>query len=109
LIARAERPDAGLLGYVCVEHSERRNIGPCHVPPARWQTEWQKSALHTRKETEMIMPFGKFKGHDLESLPSSYLKWLAENINEDIPKNKAICMAADKEYLFREKNSCHIE
>jgi len=55
------------------------------------------------------MPFGKFKGHDLENLPSSYLKWLAENINENSPKNKAICMAADKEYSFREKNNCHIE
>lgn len=28
----------------------------------------------------MKMPFGKYKGQQLEDLPTSYLYWLAENI-----------------------------
>jgi len=58
----------------------------------------------------MIMPFGKFKGQNIESLPSSYLRWLAENIVEDkSQRNKDICLAADKEWQHREKYDCHIE
>jgi hypothetical protein len=57
----------------------------------------------------MIMPWGKFKGKDIEDLPSSYLKWLAENIDEKKPQNKAICIAADKEYQYRTKYNCHSE
>ena len=58
----------------------------------------------------MIMPWGKFKGQDLESLPSSYLRWLAENIVEDkSQRNKDICLAADKEWQYREKYNCHVE
>lgn len=28
----------------------------------------------------MKMPFGKYKGEDLEDLPTSYLLWVAENV-----------------------------
>jgi len=54
------------------------------------------------------MPYGKFKGQDIVSLPSAYLLWIAENIGENTPRNKAICLAADQKYQFREKNDCHI-
>jgi len=27
-----------------------------------------------------IMPFGKYRGEDLGSIPTSYLQWFAENI-----------------------------
>ncbi len=55
----------------------------------------------------MKMPWGKFKDKEIENLPSQYLKWLAENIGEDTPQRKAICIEADKEYQFREKHDCH--
>lgn len=55
------------------------------------------------------MPWGKFKGQEISSLPSPYLRWLAENIKEDTPRNKAICLAADKEYQFRVQYNCHVE
>ncbi len=33
----------------------------------------------------MIITFGKFKGQKIKELPSSYLKWLLQNIpNEDV-------------------------
>jgi uncharacterized protein (DUF3820 family) len=28
----------------------------------------------------MKMPFGKHKGEDLEDIPTSYLQWVAENV-----------------------------
>ncbi len=28
----------------------------------------------------MLMPFGKYKGHDLTALPDAYLIWLTANI-----------------------------
>ena len=56
----------------------------------------------------MKMPYGKFKGQDIEEIPSGYLKWLAENIDERNPRNKEICLAADKEWQWREENDEHI-
>jgi hypothetical protein len=50
----------------------------------------------------MIMPFGKYHGTDIEDLPSSYLKWLAENCQDE-----DICEAADKEYSYRNDHKCH--
>lgn len=55
----------------------------------------------------MIMPYGKFKDKQIHELPSPYLKWLAENIDENNKQNTAICQAADEEWQFREKNNCH--
>jgi len=57
----------------------------------------------------MIMPYGKFKGKPIEELPSSYLRWMAENINDEYKKEESICLAADKEYQYREKNGMHFE
>lgn len=44
----------------------------------------------------MIMPWGKHKGRAIEELPSGYLKWLADNCEDD-----EICEAAQTEYDFR--------
>ena len=44
----------------------------------------------------MKMPFGKFKGKDIEDLPSDYLKWVAGNVDDE-----DICCAADEEYRYR--------
>lgn len=45
---------------------------------------------------ELIMPFGKYHGVAISDLPSSYLRWLAENCRDE-----TICEAADEEYTFR--------
>jgi len=44
----------------------------------------------------MQMPWGAFKGEEIEGIPSGYLKWLAENCEDD-----EICTAADEEYRWR--------
>lgn len=50
------------------------------------------------------MPFGKHKGKLVTDLPSSYLKWLAEECEND-----EICEAADEEYRWRTDNHAHFE
>lgn len=55
----------------------------------------------------MKMPYGKFKGKEINQLPSGYLRWMAENWKEDTPNNSAICLAADKEYQHRERHGMH--
>ncbi len=44
----------------------------------------------------MLMPWGKHRGQDIEDLPTDYLKWLAENCDDD-----DVCDAADEEYRWR--------
>lgn len=53
----------------------------------------------------MKMPFGKYKGKEIEDLPSRYLYWLATNIEDD----DRVQEAADKEYHYRELYGCHFE
>jgi len=48
------------------------------------------------------MPWGKFKGKEMEDIPSGYLRWLAENC-----KDEKVCCAADEEYQWREKYNEH--
>ena len=50
----------------------------------------------------MRMPWGKFKGDDIDDVPSDYLKWLAANCDDD-----EIATAADEEYRRRTDNSAH--
>ena len=57
----------------------------------------------------MKMPWGKFKGREIELLPSAYLKWLAENCGEESPRNKQVCIEADIEWQYRERYNCHVE
>lgn len=56
-----------------------------------------------------VMPFGKHKGKAIENLPSSYLKWMAENFDEKDPTRRVLCLEADKEYQHREQHNCHFE
>ena len=51
---------------------------------------------------DFIMPYGKFKGREMTEIPSGYLKWLAENCEDE-----AICCATDEEYQWREANYEH--
>jgi len=52
----------------------------------------------------MIMPWGKHKGKDIEDLPSSYLKWLTENCDDD-----KICEASDEGFSWRSDHKAHKE
>jgi hypothetical protein len=42
------------------------------------------------------MPWGIYTGKSLEDIPSSYLKWLSEECDDD-----NVCEEADKEYEWR--------
>ena len=53
---------------------------------------------------QIKMTFGKFKGRRIEDLPSSYVRWLAENCKLDY-----IATAADQEYSYREQFDLHQE
>ena len=57
----------------------------------------------------MKMPWGKFKGTEIDKLPSSYLLWVAENVNEDSDLNKKIVKEADEEWQHRERYNNHFE
>jgi hypothetical protein len=48
------------------------------------------------------MPWGKFKGKTLEDIPSSYLRWLQNNCEDD-----EIQEAAEAEYQWRTDHSKH--
>ena len=50
----------------------------------------------------MKMPFGKFKGQKIDDIPSDYLKWVSENV-----ENEDVCCAADEEYRWRTDNNEH--
>jgi hypothetical protein len=50
----------------------------------------------------MRLPWGKHKGEDIEDVPSDYLRWLAENCEQDY-----IATAADEEWQWREDNNAH--
>lgn len=52
----------------------------------------------------MEMPFGKHKGEEIEDLPSSYLRWLAENMEDEKIRSEA-----EQECDYRDDYSCHHE
>jgi hypothetical protein len=53
----------------------------------------------------MPLPWGKFKGREIEDCPSSYLWWLATECDW----NDKICEEADEEWQYREKYNEHWE
>lgn len=55
------------------------------------------------------MPWGKHKSRSIGAIPSSYLKYVAENWDEDTPLKKVIVAACDREWTFREDTGCHFE
>lgn len=54
------------------------------------------------------MPWGKFKGVEIHKIPSSYLKWAAETIDESNSLGKQVVMACDQEWQWREQHNKHI-
>ena len=53
----------------------------------------------------MIINFGKYKGREVEELPSQYLEWFLDTI-ENKPR---LYEAIEEEYNFREKTNTHWE
>jgi hypothetical protein len=52
--------------------------------------------------SEVIVYFGKHKGKAIGEIPSGYLKWLANNADDD-----EIAEAADQEYDWRTTHNQH--
>jgi len=52
--------------------------------------------------SDLIMPYGKYRGKAMHEIPSGYLKWLAENVDDEIIANEA-----DEEYQHRERYNVH--
>ena len=56
-------------------------------------------------DKEVIMSFGKHEGKSLEDVPSSYLKWFFENVEDQ----DELVEACYEEWQFREKFDEHFE
>lgn len=55
------------------------------------------------------MPIGKWAGHYIDEIPSSYLLWVAENWKEDSEFKRYLVEICDTEWQHREKYNCHID
>jgi len=60
-----------------------------------------------RSGNSIIMPFGEYRGWKIEDIPSSYLKYAAENWGEDTDMRKALVAECDKEWQHRERYNRH--
>lgn len=58
---------------------------------------------------EMIMPWGAHRDKYVHQLPSSYLKYVAENWDEDTPFKKKLVARCDEEWRHREHYNTHFE
>ena len=57
----------------------------------------------------MKMPWGMHKNTEIYKLPSSYLLWIAENVEETDQWNTKIVKEADEEWQHREKHNNYFE
>jgi len=60
-----------------------------------------KLKLKIKPNPNLKILSGVHKGKRIRDLPTSYLKWCAENLSEKNPVTKALCLAADAEYMRR--------
>jgi len=58
--------------------------------------------LNIESAMSTIFKFGEHKGKLVDSVPSDYLKWAAENFNDNI-----LAVAADVVWQWRETMNCH--
>ncbi len=58
----------------------------------------------TTRDGTRKMPFGKYKGKAIEDLPTSYLKWMVEKLDDDDFIDEAAA-----ELAFRDKYDTHFE
>lgn len=63
--------------------------------------------MHSKiiKDMEKELTFGKFKGKTLEEIPSSYLKWMSENLDGNYD---SLANSAHRVWQWREKYDEHI-
>lgn len=54
----------------------------------------------------MKIPFGNYKGEEIERIPSGYLRWLVlqDWFEEKFPE---LLKKAEEELGFRDENECH--
>lgn len=62
-----------------------------------------------RQLQRMRMPWGKYKDKYIDVIPSNYLRYVAENWDEDTRFKKDIIEECDEEWNWREANNCHID
>ena len=48
------------------------------------------------------MPFGQYKGWDIEDVPSKYLEWFLENIDPETDNLADICRDIRDELIYRD-------
>ena len=62
----------------------------------------RKEYKMSANDYDMIMPFGEHKGKCICDIPSNYLKWAMENLDDE-----EIALACEEEYCFRERHNNH--
>lgn len=55
------------------------------------------------------MPWGKHRDEFIDEIPSSYLRYAAENWDEKTTLQKKIVAECDREWNWREANNRHID
>lgn len=55
------------------------------------------------------MAIGKYADLFIDEVPSSYLRWVAENWSEETPFKQRLVEECDKEWQWREANNKHID
>lgn len=55
-----------------------------------------------------IIPFGKFKGKDLEDVPDSYLQWFSGE-GDIVARCPLLCENIRKELAYRKKFDLHVK
>lgn len=56
----------------------------------------------SNSHSEYVLPFGKYEGRSIEEVPSGYLRWLIQTLDDE-----EIVEAAENEFRFRTYHSCH--
>jgi len=54
----------------------------------------------------LVMTFGKHKNKRIDEVPSGYLRWMAENLDD---RKANFIEAAEAELKYRDNFNCHIE
>jgi hypothetical protein len=80
-----------------------------HRTAMRFNETVKREGKDETEDRKLVMPYGAFVGKTFDQVPSSYLKWVAQNWQENNAINKAICTGADKAWNHREKFDEHWE
>jgi hypothetical protein len=81
------------------------NMGPKKKKEKVIKSKKEKAEAKIR----IKMPIGKWAGHFIDEIPSSYLLWVAENWQEDSEFKRYLVKECDEEWQWREKYNRHID